>query len=166
VLGKNDIDRLIVYFMDHDKLVENWINQQPDYQWIITEAPVSVDSAQANKSIDMVIVEDYEPPLGEIHNTAIDSAQSINPQKIDRMRAVLSHAPEPLYVRIFEAKTGKITFKAIGQCLSYAKLFPTFYQNIRNITVIEIGIVYEEADPFVEKAAKELEISLHKISNK
>lgn len=148
--------------MDHEELVDNWIEQQPNHQWVITEVPVSVDKARANKSIDMVLIEDYQPPLGQIYNRAIDSAGSINPQKTDVMKSVLSHAPDPLHVRIFEAKTGRISFKAIGQCLSYAELFPKSYQDIRTIKVVENGIVYQDSDPFVEEAAKELEISLHK----
>jgi len=150
--------------MDHEKLVDSWIDQQPDHQWIITEAPVSVDSAQSNKSIDMIILEDYVPPLGRINTTAIESSNSINPTKVDRMVAVLSHAPNPLHVRIFEAKTGKISFKSIGQCLSYAELFPSCYRDIKRIKVVERGIVYQDSDPFVEEAAKELDISLHKFS--
>jgi len=150
--------------MNHEELVDRWIEQQPDHQWVITEVPVSVNTAQTNKSIDMVLVEDYNPPIGKIGKTAIDSANSLNPQKTDRMEAVLLHAPDPLYVRIFEAKTGKISFKSIGQCLSYAKLLPDFYQDTRTIEVIEKGIVYQKSDRFVEQAAKQLGISLYNFS--
>lgn len=163
--GKRLIGGELVQNMNHTDLVNSWIDQQPDHEWVITEAPVSTDSARTNKSIDMVLIENYNPPLGEVYNTAMESAGSINPQKIDKMEAVLAHAPDPLDVRVLEAKPGKITFRAIGQCLSYSELFPKFYQSIRTINVVERGIVYQESDEFVEEAAEELGIRLHKFPN-
>ena len=150
--------------MNHEELVENWIERQPDYQLAITEAPVSVDSARSDKSIDIVIIEDYDPPLEKINRSAIESANSLNPRKTDKMEAVLAHAPDPLRVRVFEVKAGQITFKSIGQSLSYSELLPDSYRDTRSIEVIEKGIIYLESDLFIERAAEALGISLHQFT--
>jgi hypothetical protein len=155
--------------MSEDDLVEAYVRsgKSPDGKWWV-EVPVGLSIQQANtqpispKHIDAVCLTDQPQQVPESYPDYEGSFEYVNPdipesgvtrtELFRRLRNSDYFNDET--VSIVEAKTGKSSFKAIGQLKSYTTLLEEDF----GWTVEEKILLSKQRDPIVDHAASSLDI--------